>query len=95
MPYDITYEIEDEVARSAKFSVHVPTTFTLAQYTEAAQALAVLTDTIVAGILKRAYRRAKCPGRNRPNEPGRSRSSRIYLYDGRWDSYSRGYNSTL
>jgi len=47
--YQITYELEDDSGERATFGINIPTTFSLAQYTEFGRAVASLVDPIVSG----------------------------------------------
>jgi hypothetical protein len=50
----IKYELSDVDNDLASFGIDVPSTFTLAQYTEFVRAKAVLLDAIVSGLISRA-----------------------------------------
>jgi len=49
--YDFTFQIQDADGDNATFEVHTPSGLTLAQYTEGIQALSLLLDSIIAGII--------------------------------------------
>lgn len=50
----VTYEFTDDSGETATTTVHIPNTFSIAQYTEFARAMADLMDNIVSGVVSRA-----------------------------------------
>ena len=53
LTYEMTYTMSDDSGESATTSIHLPTAFTLAQFTEFGRAMADLIDNIVAGLVAR------------------------------------------
>jgi len=52
--FAITYTLEDDAGKSATFEIHIPTAFSLSQYTEFIRAMADLVDNIVSGLMTSA-----------------------------------------
>ena len=52
--YDIVLTIEDEKGKSSDTTVNLPTTFTLANYTEFAVALAEAVNGVIGGVIRQA-----------------------------------------
>ena len=52
--FEVVYEYTDDSGDKAESAIKLPTTFTLAQYTEFVRAMAVLVDKVVVGIVSRA-----------------------------------------
>jgi len=51
LTYTITYTFTDDSGDSATTAINVPTTFTLAQYTEFVRGMAAFIDDIVSGVV--------------------------------------------
>ena len=54
LTYEMTYTLSDDSGESATTAIHLPTAFSLAQFTEFGRAMADLVDNIVAGLVARA-----------------------------------------
>jgi len=50
----VTYEFTDDSGETATTTIHVPNTFSIAQYTEFGRAMADLLDNIVSGVVSNA-----------------------------------------
>lgn len=53
LTYEMTYTLTDVSGESATTSIHLPTAFSLAQFTEFGRAMADLVDNIVDGLVSR------------------------------------------
>ena len=54
LTYELTYTLSDDSGESATTSIHLPTAFSLAQFTEFGRAMADLVDNVVSGLVSRA-----------------------------------------
>lgn len=51
LTYGLTYTFQDDSGDTATATIHLPTTFSLAQFTEFGRAMAAFVDDIVSGVV--------------------------------------------